>query len=108
MKCYKHTDREARGVCAHCGKALCEVCAAEISKRLFCGSCAETNRNTHKSMLRVLAVFAITWLAAFSYFSVAYFQNGSYIWGVACAVFSLFMAVGIGIFFRAYKSAGEE
>jgi len=107
MKCNKHTEREAKGVCCHCGKALCELCAAEISQRFFCESCIETNKNTHKSTLRVLTVFAITMLAASSYFSVTYFQSDSYIWGVACAVISLFMVIGIGIFYKEYKSPGE-
>lgn len=42
MKCYSHPEADAVGVCIHCGKAVCKVCAqSSSSNRLVCsGDCA--------------------------------------------------------------------
>lgn len=38
MKCTKHSEREAAGCCAYCGKPFCEDCLVEFKGRLFCKS----------------------------------------------------------------------
>ena len=88
MKCYNHTNGEASGVRSHCVK---------------------TNIKKHKSMLRVMAVLAVIMTAACSYLSIIYVRDGLYIWEVgACAILSLLMIIGIGIFSREYKSSSEK
>ena len=38
MKCSIHSDREAAGCCAYCGKPFCEDCLVEFKGRMFCKS----------------------------------------------------------------------
>jgi len=42
MRCFKHPEREAVGMCKVCNKGLCNECAVEIDGFLFC--------NTHAKM----------------------------------------------------------
>jgi len=46
MRCFKHPDREAVGMCKVCNKGLCSECAVEIDGFLFC--------NTHAKMERAV------------------------------------------------------
>ncbi len=40
MKCYRHQDRDAVGICKSCQKGLCIDCAAEVNPGLACkGEC---------------------------------------------------------------------
>jgi hypothetical protein len=39
MDCYAHEGRQAVGVCAACGKALCRGCVARESPQLVCAAC---------------------------------------------------------------------
>ena len=39
MKCEKHPEREAIGVCANCGKAICAECRVEIEGKNYCKDC---------------------------------------------------------------------
>jgi len=39
MKCEKHPEREAIGVCANCGKAICEECRVEADGKNYCKDC---------------------------------------------------------------------
>ena len=36
MHCYRHNDREAVAVCAHCGKATCSACAEDTGQGIAC------------------------------------------------------------------------
>jgi hypothetical protein len=36
MKCYRHRDQDAVGLCKACGRGLCPACAAEVGKGLAC------------------------------------------------------------------------
>ncbi|MGB9695211.1 MAG: PspC domain-containing protein [Caldisericaceae bacterium] len=40
MKCYNHPDRDAVGVCARCGKAVCAEDSVVIGDKLYCKECA--------------------------------------------------------------------
>lgn len=39
MKCEKHLEREAIGVCANCGKAICAECRVNIEGKNYCKDC---------------------------------------------------------------------
>ncbi len=39
MKCYKHRDVDAVGICTNCGKAICIDCAREKYGKLVCFRC---------------------------------------------------------------------
>lgn len=39
MKCEKHPEREAIGVCANCGKAICDECRVESDGKNYCKDC---------------------------------------------------------------------
>jgi hypothetical protein len=40
MKCFRHRDAEAVGVCKSCGRGVCAECAVEFDKGLACrGRC---------------------------------------------------------------------
>lgn len=46
MRCFNHSDQDARGVCKSCQRALCASCAAEVGKSVAClGRCEEDVRN---------------------------------------------------------------
>lgn len=36
MHCYRHDDREAVAVCAHCGKATCTECGDDTGQGIAC------------------------------------------------------------------------
>ena len=36
MKCTKHPEVDAAGVCAYCGKPFCSECLVEIKGRMYC------------------------------------------------------------------------
>ena len=36
LKCYKHPERDAVGVCVVCGRGICEECAVEVAGKLYC------------------------------------------------------------------------
>lgn len=36
MHCYRHHDRDAIAVCAHCGKATCTECADDTGQGIAC------------------------------------------------------------------------
>ncbi|OIO22062.1 hypothetical protein AUJ17_00895 [Candidatus Micrarchaeota archaeon CG1_02_47_40] len=40
MKCYKHHEEEAVGICTNCGKAICLNCTREKMGKLVCFRCA--------------------------------------------------------------------
>ncbi len=45
MKCFRHHERDAVGVCRSCYKGLCPDCAVEVDKSLACrNSCEEDVR----------------------------------------------------------------
>lgn len=46
MRCFNHSDEDARGVCKSCQRALCASCMAEVGKSVAClGRCEEDVRN---------------------------------------------------------------
>lgn len=36
MKCAKHPEVEAQGMCAYCGKPFCSECLVEVKGRMYC------------------------------------------------------------------------
>jgi len=36
MKCTKHPEVDAAGVCAYCGKPFCSECLVEVKGRMYC------------------------------------------------------------------------
>lgn len=36
MRCYRHEEREAIAICAHCGKATCRSCAEDTGQGVAC------------------------------------------------------------------------
>jgi len=44
MRCYKHPERDAVGMCKVCDKGLCEDCAVEVDDFLFCAKHAKMER----------------------------------------------------------------
>ena len=36
MNCTNHTEVEAQGVCAYCGKPFCKDCLVEVKGRMYC------------------------------------------------------------------------
>jgi hypothetical protein len=62
MKCEKHPEREAIGVCANCGKAICAECRVEIEDKNYCKDCvSELFEEEKKADLKlVMKKFDIT------------------------------------------------
>lgn len=36
MKCTNHSEIEAQGMCAYCGKPFCKECLVEVKGRMYC------------------------------------------------------------------------
>ena len=51
MNCFYHPDRSALGTCRHCGRGLCEQCAALVDDTLAC-------RGRHEEQVRGLNLAA--------------------------------------------------
>lgn len=49
MICYYHPDRQAVGICRHCGRGLCAESAVEVGDMLAC-------RDRHEDQVRLLAM----------------------------------------------------
>lgn len=46
MRCFSHSDHDARGVCKSCQRALCSSCMTQVGKSVAClGRCEEDVRN---------------------------------------------------------------
>lgn len=41
MKCFNHSDSDAVGTCARCGKAVCRLCVMDLDDALLCLRCVE-------------------------------------------------------------------
>lgn len=39
MKCYRHPDMDAIGICSRCGRPICAFCAKMVGKELLCEPC---------------------------------------------------------------------
>ncbi len=51
MRCYRHPDREAIGVCSSCFKAVCPECAKERSGKIICVECEQKLENSIKEKI---------------------------------------------------------
>lgn len=49
MNCYYHPEREAVGICRHCGRGLCAESAVEVGDMLAC-------RDRHEEQVRMLVL----------------------------------------------------
>ena len=49
MKCGIHSEREAVGVCAHCGKTICAECCVEVGEKKYCKDCVSKTFGDEKS-----------------------------------------------------------
>lgn len=59
MKCYKHRNSDAIGICKSCGKALCEECAVDLDFAITCpGDCEERASASHKLSANAIAVYS--------------------------------------------------
>lgn len=47
MKCYKHPDIDATGVCVDCGRTLCSACTTGIGGKARCTGCVEKMNIQH-------------------------------------------------------------
>lgn len=48
MKCANHPDKDATGLCNHCGKNLCLECQGEFKKEIYCQVCLATKNTAEK------------------------------------------------------------
>lgn len=52
MKCYSHSEADARGICKACGRGICRDCIAEVDDSLACKNRCE---DRVKSITQVLS-----------------------------------------------------
>jgi hypothetical protein len=64
MKCFRHNNSEAIGICKNCGKGLCTFCVVDLGYGLACiDSCQDAVKAIHqKKNHRGIWVFLIRWL----------------------------------------------
>jgi hypothetical protein len=64
MKCYRHREDEAVGVCVACGKGLCaELCSHESDLGIHCDEpCAERSRKRHAASIPATVGWLWSWL----------------------------------------------
>ena len=53
MKCYHHTDRDRIGICARCGKSLCEECLTELHGYTYCADCHKKLIEDHVDLSQI-------------------------------------------------------
>jgi len=64
MKCFNHTDQEAIGICAKCGRGICEQCVGTTAARLVCKECfLQVKPSSHILNLNVVGAL-LGWLGA--------------------------------------------
>ncbi len=56
-KCYYHPDRDAIGICAICGRPLCEECGVEIEGEFYHKKCLEQKLKGGEKKLPGIAAF---------------------------------------------------
>lgn len=65
MNCYNHAGTEAIGICKVCGKAICQLCAVDVSGGLTCQHCLATGKvpiayqNPNVKPTNVLAIISL-------------------------------------------------
>ena len=73
MRCFKHNDAEAVGICRNCLKGVCKECAIEVKNGIVCSdSCAEVinaykKEHPVRAQLYLPILFIITGGAFFYY-----------------------------------------
>ena len=51
MRCYYHREADAVAMCRHCGRGLCDACAAEVNKVSACRDRCEADVAALQTML---------------------------------------------------------
>ena len=55
MKCFRHNEIDAVGICRACNKGLCVDCAADLGHSIACkGSCEQAAEATHDLVSRTI------------------------------------------------------
>jgi len=67
MNCTNHPEKEAKGACNLCAKAICSDCAVELKGESYCKDClslkmGETKRQEHSAALAAILSFIISGL----------------------------------------------
>jgi TM2 domain-containing membrane protein YozV/Tfp pilus assembly protein PilE len=67
MNCTNHPDKESKGTCNLCAKAICPDCAVELKGELYCKNClslkmGETKKPEHSPALAAILSFIIAGL----------------------------------------------
>ncbi len=60
MKCYKHNESDAVGICCACGKGCCEACASVSETKLVCSqTCSEVMSENRQILERTKMMYGI-------------------------------------------------
>ena len=117
MRCYRHPETAAVGMCKACHKGLCQNCAADTESGLACKDEHEETVLGYERLVntQARAMFALPWFnylfpLLFVFFGVVImfgaFQSGkglmsaSFLYGIGCFLF------GVIVFIRARKILG--
>jgi hypothetical protein len=61
MKCYKHHELDAVGVCKNCNKGLCPECTADVDNGIACkNSCEQAVKDLNEAILRGKSIYKKT------------------------------------------------
>jgi len=60
MQCFVHDDKNAAGVCKHCGKAVCHACAQVFDYGVACSEACATRLGEQDEMTqRALRIYGV-------------------------------------------------
>lgn len=102
MKCVNHLDKEAMGVCNHCGKSICSDCQVEIKGEVYCKECLAIKMSKEKKEERSPALAAIL---SFIIGGLGQIYNGQFGKGILIFFTSWLIFPWIIGIFDAYKTA---
>ena len=79
MKCFKHPDQDAVGICVTCGKGVCKDCWVEADDLMFCShSCVPDGRVSVPRWFWSQAVTLLCGGATLAWGLVSYPSTGAY------------------------------
>jgi sulfite exporter TauE/SafE len=114
VNCFYHPERSAVGVCKHCGRGLCAVCAALVDDTLAC-------KDRHEAQVKELNLAAQRTIVQALRIRTGFIRNAVFygLVGVAFAAFGIaqyrylglqgvfFMVIGIFLLYAALANYME-
>lgn len=121
MKCYKHQDIDAVGICKHCQRGLCVECAVDLEFGLACSgiherevefihSLVDNSKKAYKQSPKSAVVSNLFYLLMGVFFIVFGYRKSVFLlwFGILCIAFWLGLFIYNSNYFRKIRTNYES